>query len=245
MIALKRSEGEFFSYASRASRPVKFVLSGLDHYVLDDVIKELNNNNIGCCDVKYMEVKNKRFEKQTNYLVYFKKGMIKFSELKKCRTLFNTIVSWSHWRKKPNSVTQCYRCQMFGHGEDHCHLQPNCQICGGTHLTAACTARNKLRCSNRGQAHKSPDANCPKRAEYLSLLNKLKNRSHSARKPVNVVNNFVNEPNLFLTLARNSHVITSNVNNVKPNLSYSNVTRSHVIPNTHNELFTSTELITT
>ncbi|CAH0562928.1 unnamed protein product [Brassicogethes aeneus] len=40
--------------------------------------------------------------------------------------------------KRGDSVTQCYRCQKFGHGQDNCGAKPMCVKCGEDHQSFEC-----------------------------------------------------------------------------------------------------------
>ncbi|GJQ84359.1 hypothetical protein Trydic_g2959 [Trypoxylus dichotomus] len=39
---------------------------------------------------------------------------------------------------KKDQVTQCHRCQLYGHGQRNCHAAPVCVKCAGPHPTAEC-----------------------------------------------------------------------------------------------------------
>lgn len=65
-------------------------------------------------------------------------------------------------------ITQCGRCQAYGHISKDCSSAPRCKICAGMHLSTACThdsAANKacLKCTLCGGAHDATSENCKSR----------------------------------------------------------------------------------
>ncbi|GJQ70636.1 hypothetical protein Trydic_g23026 [Trypoxylus dichotomus] len=42
---------------------------------------------------------------------------------------------------KKDQITQCHRCQLYGHGQRNCHAAAVCVKCAGPHPTAECTKR--------------------------------------------------------------------------------------------------------
>lgn len=197
---LKSKNINFFSYADKENRPLKYVISGLDRYATSDVMNELLANDLPCFEVKEIKLKHERFNSQTNYLAFFKKGAVTFANLKKCKSLFSTIIYWSPWRRKVNSITQCYRCQMFGHGEVHCHLPAKCQKCSGLHATSACNIA-QLKCVNCGGKHISSDPECPKRKEYINILKNVQQRTLRGRRSLPQQNKIAVNDNSFPQLS--------------------------------------------
>ena len=71
--------------------------------------------------------------------------------------------------KGPAGVTQCYRCQEFGHLAAYCRKEEKCVRCSGNHKVSACTQNVTLKCANcRGQ-HPARFRQCP---EYQKVIEK-------------------------------------------------------------------------
>lgn len=166
---LKDKEGEFFTYTPKSNRPYKVVLSGLDKM---DAIKLKSNliaKGLNCLDIKPVFRKDKYNNEIILYIVYFKKGSISLKELRENHTSIDYIkVKWSYHAKQSNKVTQCYNCQMFGHGSSNCNIKPFCSQCAGHHKTIDCTITT-IKCANCGEAHKSTDISCRSRNAYVNL----------------------------------------------------------------------------
>lgn len=249
---LIKNNCEFFTYLDKHSRPLKIVLSGLHQMPAIELYEELRNLQIHCEDVKLMKLKFKRYEEQSNYLLYFRKGTVKLSELRKTRTIFNTIVKWDFYKKPFNTFTQCRNCQMFGHGQNNCNVKPKCALCSGSHLTSECTNPDVTKCTNCGGNHKAYSQTCPKRLEYISLREKLRLKNSDAPRtrtttttkqyePAAPANDTTNFPQLTTRKQ-----VTANTNKPALASTTTNVwvpSPPQLCPTTSNELFSPEELI--
>ena len=77
-------------------------------------------------------------------------------------------------------ITQCGRCQAYGHISKDCTSAPRCHVCAGMHLSTACTydpAANKarLKCALCAGAHDATSEGCKSRKNERQRL-KLENR---------------------------------------------------------------------
>lgn len=90
---------------------------------------------------------------------------IKFDKETKVADFKNVkYVCWCKvkWEKSfnPKSITQCYRCQIFGHIAKNCHKIEVCAICAGGHNTKDCANTEGIKCSNCKGNHKANDKSC-------------------------------------------------------------------------------------
>ncbi|KAG8171755.1 hypothetical protein JTE90_026635 [Oedothorax gibbosus] len=68
--------------------------------------------------------------------------------------------------QKGNNITQCHRCQRFGHGQRHCHNAPRCVKCADNHLTSSHNGRAETpKCANCGGPHVASYRLCPSRPQ--------------------------------------------------------------------------------
>jgi hypothetical protein len=181
---LQDSKIEFFTHQLKEEKMSKFVLYGLPNVEIEKIQNELVLRGFNPCDIKLFKIRRTRYEHHTNYLVYFKKSEgVKLSQLREIRSIFNVIISWSHYNNK--GVTQCSNCQSFGHGSSNCHLSPTCLKCGDNHKTDACPLDKdknkngkipdqKLCCANCLGRHTANYHKCPARERYLKVQNARK-----------------------------------------------------------------------
>ena len=108
----------------------------------------------------------------------------------KVKTLCNTRVWWSrHTNNKV--ISQCHRCQQWGHATSNCGAPAKCLKCAGPHLTAECKpeiAAEEFKCANCSGNHCANSTDCPvyiKKIENLMTTAKPKNRFVQAPKPTN------------------------------------------------------------
>ena len=180
---LKSRKLEHFSYTPKHSRPLKAILSGLDRMDPAKLKEGLNQLGLQCVDVKLIHRSSELSREIILYLVYFKKGTTSVKLLREHFSNLNHVrVKWDYQSKKANRITQCYNCQMFGHGSSNCNVKTFCSICAGPHATANCDATS-VKCVNCGGPHKSTDINCPNRAKYSELRNRYSRNTSRNRSP--------------------------------------------------------------
>lgn len=65
-------------------------------------------------------------------------------------------------QKHRTEVSQCHRCQRFGHSQNKCKAQARCVKCAGKHLTAECRKEKSApaKCANCGEAHTASCRGC-------------------------------------------------------------------------------------
>lgn len=189
IVGLQNSNTEFFTFTPSHQQPVRFILSGLTLYDLAELKQELEFNEVRPTELKIFSRKMCGPEESVLYLVYFAKGTIKLSELRKIKTLFSTMVNWRFFSRRPEDAVQCHRCQQFGHGTRYCNVSPLCVKCGDKHLTADCrlparttpssasSNRSEIRCANCSGNHTANFRGCPTRKSYIKQLQEKRQRA--------------------------------------------------------------------
>lgn len=147
----KQTAINFFSYELAEEKLIKIILTGLPNIDNNELMNELKNKNIQPVHITSLKLKKPKFDEQKIFLLYYKNGEHNLNELKGHKYIYNVAVNWSYYRK-PNNITQCHRCQYYGHGSKQCNLPPHCAICGEEHLTVACTHYVCGNCSQSGHA---------------------------------------------------------------------------------------------
>lgn len=128
--------------------------------------------SLKCQNIKIIK---KKYDNYTDvfYLIYLEIGSIRLNDLRKnVRSIFKTQVKWDFARRQRNKLTQCYNCQMFGHGEKNCHIKTYCAICAETHETSACKSSN-IKCANCNGTHKASDPSCMSRQSFYQVRERL------------------------------------------------------------------------
>ncbi|ROV58599.1 hypothetical protein EGO58_11950, partial [Limosilactobacillus reuteri] len=134
---LQKENISFFKYHTLKTRPRKIVLTGLYRMDLTELKNELAEQNIHPTDIKTLNFKNSyNYDNQAVYLLYFKPGTVKLSDLRQVKHI---IVKWSPYSPRShNKYPQCRNCQMYGHSFINCNMPTYCLVCAKNHKTDDC-----------------------------------------------------------------------------------------------------------
>ncbi len=177
---LKNHLHKFYTFDTKSAKPFKVVMKGLSSEQSTDEIKNELQVLLGFAPSQVILMKkksnaNSRFGlSQQNYLIHFNRNEVNNLKIfDKVQFLFHVRVKWEHYRKhggNGQNITQCRRCQLFGHGTDHCNMEPKCMICGNLfHTKGECPVKESaaFKCANCGENHKSNFWDCPIRKRVL------------------------------------------------------------------------------
>ena len=68
-------------------------------------------------------------------------------------------------------ITQCFKCQKYGHISTNCRRETKCGRCAGDHSTQACDREtNTPKCANCARRHFSWSGECPHRQQHRNLV---------------------------------------------------------------------------
>lgn len=186
---------EFFSHDANPDKYDKFILSGIEKMPIQNIFDALKIYQAEPSEVREISQYNKKFDNEGSYIVSFKHRSIKMVNLTKIRINY-TIPKWRPIQKKTNNITQCRRCQLYGHGMRNCNMNPKCAKCGLAHPTDKCNSPIQ-KCANCKGDHQSTFLECPKREEFIQMRNKISSSKRNPGKPSSaLVRNLENFPNL-------------------------------------------------
>ena len=77
-------------------------------------------------------------------------------------------VKWEYQKPNKTKLTQCYNCQMYGHGSNRCMVKTFCAQCAGNHKTSDCK-ETVVKCANCKGPHKAMSLECPSRQNYNQI----------------------------------------------------------------------------
>lgn len=167
---------EFFSHDIQSEKLDRFILSGIDRISFEEITGSLKTYQIEPLEIRELNPKIKKFENEGTYIVSFKKGSTKIQNLSK--TIINyTVPKWRLYLKSTNNITQCRRCQLYGHGMRNCNLKIKCSNCGLEHASENCNSP-VIKCANCQGDHNSTSPTCPKRQEFMDMRKRLATSSN-------------------------------------------------------------------
>ncbi|XP_055923397.1 uncharacterized protein LOC129953890 [Eupeodes corollae] len=179
---LKFENCQYFSHDLKSEKAFKVILYGLSSVDTAELKSELIRIGLKCVNIKSV-TKNYEHYSETFYVCFLESGSIKMSDLKKnFRSVFHTQINWNYQRNHKNKITQCRNCQMFGHGENNYHVKTYCSICAGSHKTEECVNKDKFKCANCNESHKSTDLICQSRNKYLEIRAKIASKTRRSLK---------------------------------------------------------------
>ena len=91
-------------------------------------------------------------------------------DVRTIKYVLNVRVTWEKYRNT-KKVTQCHRCQQFGHGSKNCCNAPRCMHCAAQHLTEDCTQKEEEPvCINCKKKHKANSFECEAYTKRLNTI---------------------------------------------------------------------------
>ena len=164
---LNQTNIKYHTYATEKSNIQKRTLKGLPNTITDTEVKtELEELNLPIVHVRQL----KRTQVQNNtrtqtplpiWILTFTKTEHLQEQLENTHSLFNVKIKIEEY-KGLTGITQCYRCQEFGHRAQYCHKTEKCVRCSGPHKVSNCSQSTKLKCANCNGDHPASYRQCPK-----------------------------------------------------------------------------------
>lgn len=159
---LEELKYEFFTYTLRQDKPLRAVIRNIPHEIdLKYVTEELTASGLKPTHIHQMR-KTRGRGPMPMILVTLPKTeeSKKIFQLKK---LCDFKVTVENPRKNRVEITQCFRCQRFGHTQRQCRLAPRCVRCAGDHTASQCTKPRdaEAKCCNCDGKHPASFRGCP------------------------------------------------------------------------------------
>lgn len=203
------SKIEFYSHDINAEKYDQFILSGINRVDTQDLLAELKSKDLEAEYITEIPINNPRFLNEGVYRIAFKRNTVNLHQLNQIR-LNHTIVKW-RINKNPKKLTQCRRCQNFGHGSRNCYVSIKCSKCGENHVASECSA-DLAKCANCGGTHLATSVDCPKRIAFLDMRQKMSAKNNRSKNGHTRTAPRINSPIMFPELHRKSSELpTSNM----------------------------------
>lgn len=220
---------EYHTYTPKDKRTKAVVIKGISGNVdSEDLLKELKEHNISvisCIEMRdtqiplYMVVTDasstlKQLSQQVKYLYY-------------------TKITWKRYYNK-RKITQCHRCQEWGHATTNCNVKPRCLKCAEEHLTKDCkkTKDTPAKCANCAKNHSANATICEKYQDKLDWITKTaKNTINCPNKTARRTFIDLKDEKAFPRLNKSNRGSPTNYwttpRNIDPQEEFRNVTEKH------------------
>lgn len=169
MNKLKELDTPFHTFERFEDKMKKMVLKGLPPLNEDDINNSIQDQGLVPVKITKMKTKN---ENIPVYQVNFNHDT-EINKIMNIKYVCHVKATWKKYQN-PKQMTQCYKCQEFGHGSTFCNNIPKCVKCAGEHLTNNCTitAPNSelIKCANCGKNHVASFTGCEKYIKQLEII---------------------------------------------------------------------------
>jgi hypothetical protein len=163
----------FHTFTDPADKPTYFLLKGFYHATCDETLAALQASSVPAIKVTDF-IRNDNY---VIYLVHFDKSINVNLLNHSHKYVDDIVVKWDLMKKSNKKVTQCFRCQQWGHSSINCGFPARCVKCSETHDKGSCPRTSREgdpTCCNCGGPHTSSHRGCP---AYKKHLEKLQARS--------------------------------------------------------------------
>lgn len=174
---LADDEFQFHTYTQKSEKTHAFVLKGLDVGTDTEYLREefRNQNKIQVIEIYKMKNTNSLF------LIVTDNSITEKYLNKNLKVICHTRITWSR-HENHKQITQCRRCQQWGHSTSNCSAKVTCLKCSLSHWSRDCTLVKKedesthknIKCPNCEGKHLAFSQECPVYLRRIELLNKSK-----------------------------------------------------------------------
>lgn len=164
------------TYTIKKDKPRHLVIKGLPNMDTNEIREDLAEQNIQTTKIIAMKQKSDPPYDYPLYMITLQ-NPDQVKEARKIKYINYFKVNWDKY-KNTRKVTQCHRCQKFGHGLINCSNPPRCVKCTDPHLTKDCTKpqSKEPKCVNCDGNHPANYRSC---TAYLTHLEKVQQAKQS------------------------------------------------------------------
>lgn len=173
---LKSSNLKYFTYSELSERQLIFVLKRHNYVSTDDMLKLLKSQGMPATKVSFLNSN----EKNPSYLVHFEKDSVNYFTLTNTfRIIDGLVIKWEKLNKHKKKITQCHKCQSYGHSAINCGRDYRCVKCLDKHLPGQCqrkTREGAPKCVNCLMDHAANSKQCKFFVSYKEKIEKSKKK---------------------------------------------------------------------
>lgn len=163
----------YHTFTDVPDKPLYYLLKGFYHTSCEDMLTILSGSGIPAVKVSYFINK----VDHAVYIVHFQSPISIHMLSHLHRVVDGIAIRWEMFKKSEKKVTQCFRCQQWGHAASNCGRPVRCVKCNDSHPQGECTRKSREgspTCCNCGGSHAANFRGCP---SYVQHLEKTKSRT--------------------------------------------------------------------
>lgn len=228
---LEKSGINYYTFTPKDEKRVTLVLKGLSGAYscaeVLEILKTKENDTIKFEKVTNLTTKDSATKNRPlPHFIVQVSPKTPINEIIKIKSLDHQIIRWERIHKP--KITQCTRCQRFGHSSANCKMDYRCVKCGNSHIPGQCTIKpedpkEKLHCTLCNKdGHPASYKGC---IEYQTRLKQRAEANEIRKCRIEnkhlMVTNFT-QPNIsFANVVSNRNSISKNYNSLSNNNSNS------------------------
>ena len=168
---------QFHTYTRKDQKTHAFVLCGLHH---EPTIEEISEEMKASYSIKVLQAFKMKNTYSPKYLIVTDAN-VTMKHIEKIKYLGHTVVTWQR-RENRQQISQCHKCQAWGHATSNCYMAFKCLKCAEPHKTAECpkSAEEPAKCANCMGPHPANSTECPVYVGKLEYA--LRNRKSTSAK---------------------------------------------------------------
>lgn len=169
---LKDNHTEYHSFTLKTDKPIKSVIRGLPILNVEEIKSDLIEKGFKVLNLFLLKGKNGLPTINPLYLINFEPGS-NISAIKNLNILCHCKISIERYITSKH-ITQCHRCQQYGHASNNCNRQFKCLKCAEPHQTSDCIKNKEepAKCINCQGDHTANFSGCPAKLKYLERTKK-------------------------------------------------------------------------
>jgi Associated with zinc fingers len=160
---LEERNYKFHTFTVPEEKPLRVVIRGLNaSFSKEEIQAELESLKFDIVSVA--QIINKRLNQPTLLFAITLKKSDSNKSIFNLDFLLNQRIT-VELQNKPKGISQCHKCQSFGHSAINCRADAACVKCAGNHISLECPHGKIVDsplCFNCGGNHTANFANCPK-----------------------------------------------------------------------------------
>lgn len=159
---LEEGSHEFHTYKQSDEKTLRAVLRGIPQILsTDEIHQNLVDEGFDVISVARMHKKVQGTRTDLPLILVQMKKTDTNRRIFTLTKLGHILVKVEHQRAK-TYISQCHRCQKFGHNQDSCHRSPRCVKCGQQHISHQCEKPrdSPATCANCGGPHPASFRGC-------------------------------------------------------------------------------------
>jgi hypothetical protein len=207
---VEKAKLEFHTYSIKQQKLPRMVIKNLPpNLPIEDIKEDLKQKDIRFDKITQMTKKVE--DKIINlplYIVSFQEG-VELKIVLNIKSICYYKVKWEKYtNKKP--ITQCFKCQDYGHLATNCYRSPSCRFCGEKHESINCVKKEApvRKCVNCNGDHSANSVDCP---IYIKVLQSKMRKSRQAGPSSSPPGHSLSNPQHFPPLGRSQPPTTTPV----------------------------------